>query len=869
MRIQSAVLLVAVSLLVAVPSFSRGDELPEGWFEFPMSGLDASLPDVDLSSLDDGPAGSGGFVRNVDGHFVDESGTRLRFLGTNVCFAAAFPQKSEAPRLAARMAKLGINVVRFHHIDNAASPRGIWMADQKGLDPQQLDRLDWFIAKLAEQGVYINLNLHVSRSYRGMNRNLERAFRYGKALDNFYRPYIEMQKDYARALLAHHNPYTGRTYTDDPAVLCVEINNENSLTTTDWNDLADLPDPWGADLRGQWNAWLKQHYASMEELRKAWREIDEPLGTEMLHNTDLASGTKAWNLEAPKPAKATLRVVSEGPSPGMKSLRAELTQPGTESWHFQTNQTGVTLKSEKPYTFTFWAKSDRPRSIRVDARLAKSPWSHLGLNRSIELTPEWRQFTIPFQASGGQKDSCRVGWGFGNDRGSVWLSGMSLKPGGVIGTPRGESLEQENIGLTHSHDSSARQTDYQRFLMETEQQYHAEMMQLLKQDLGLRSIVTNTQASYGGLAGVLREGSLSDFIDMHGYWQHPRFPGRPWDPRNWTIPNTSMIGENDGGVLARIAQHRVQGKPFTVSEYNHPTPNDHCVEMFPMLASFAAFQNWDGIYQFTYSHTSEDFQRPRINSYFDLVNHPGQLVWLPIAATIFRTAAVEPDANPIILKLPNADTVVDVRRSMSYVWSSAGAPLGLPVTRAVGVQLESDHTPTLSELVTVPEDRRVSSTGQITWQLPGGEPRSGMFLVDSPRVRCAVGYLQDERIQLDDVSFALKQASNGWAALGLAALDHQPVSRSKKMLLVAVGQIANTGMVWNEDRTSIGDKWGREPTIAEGIGAVVRMPGNVSVRALTPGGKAGQSVPVSGDNGDSRFEIGAPYQTLWYLITRD
>ena len=74
--------------------------------------------------------------------------------------------------------------------------------------------------------------------------------------------------------------------------------------------------------------------------------------------------------------------------------------------------------------------------------------------------------------------------------------------------------------------------------------------------------------------------------------------------------------------------------PYTVSEYNHPMPNDFGAEMFPMLTALAAFQDWDAVYQFTYSHSSDELARPHINSCFDLVNHPGQLVWLPIAATI-------------------------------------------------------------------------------------------------------------------------------------------------------------------------------------------------------------------------------------------
>ena len=40
---------------------------------------------------------------------------------------------------------------------------------------------------------------------------------------------LQLQRDYARKLLTHYNPYTKSEYRNEPAVACVEIVNENSL----------------------------------------------------------------------------------------------------------------------------------------------------------------------------------------------------------------------------------------------------------------------------------------------------------------------------------------------------------------------------------------------------------------------------------------------------------------------------------------------------------------------------------------------------------------------------------------------------------------------------------------------------------------
>jgi hypothetical protein len=113
-------------------------------------------------------------------------------------------------------------------MDNQATPGGIWDKDMKDLDPGQLDKLDWLIYQLKIHGVYSNINTHVSRNYPGSDYDIDQ-FHYGKSIDQFYRPYIEMQKDYAKKLLTHKNPYTGNTYANEPAVAFVEVNNENSL----------------------------------------------------------------------------------------------------------------------------------------------------------------------------------------------------------------------------------------------------------------------------------------------------------------------------------------------------------------------------------------------------------------------------------------------------------------------------------------------------------------------------------------------------------------------------------------------------------------------------------------------------------------
>jgi len=222
---------------------------------------------ADLSFLEDAPAGKDGFIRVQDGHLATANGKRIRFWGVHITDwspgSVILPPKEDAPMWAATLARFGVNIVRLHFLD-LPSPRGLIDAsrnDTQGFDAQQLDRLDFWVSELKKRGIYVDLNLNVGRSYKaGDGVQDYDKIQWAKGLTLFDPRIIELEKDYARQILTHENPYTKTEYRNEPAVAIVEIVNENGIgigfhapTSFYQSELAD-----------QYNAWLQKHRTPAE-----------------------------------------------------------------------------------------------------------------------------------------------------------------------------------------------------------------------------------------------------------------------------------------------------------------------------------------------------------------------------------------------------------------------------------------------------------------------------------------------------------------------------------------------------------------------------------------------------------------------------
>lgn len=176
-----------------------------------------------------------------------------RYWGTNVTAYALFTTPREVVKQQARrMAELGYNLVRLHHHDSPWVTPNIFgdpktLTNTGTLSAESLDKLDWWIKCLKDEGIAVWLDLHVQRAFKkGDNIYAFNEAAKGKEeadLKGFNYVNITMQQAMQRfneEYVTHLNAYTHLAYKDDPAIVAMLITNENDLTHHFGNAL--LPD---------------------------------------------------------------------------------------------------------------------------------------------------------------------------------------------------------------------------------------------------------------------------------------------------------------------------------------------------------------------------------------------------------------------------------------------------------------------------------------------------------------------------------------------------------------------------------------------------------------------------------------------------
>ena len=249
------------------------------WFVFKPEKVIAERNVIRMNDWLDAPAGKYGFVKFDGEKLIFSDRTPVKFWGVNISGNSVFTDKKSAEQWSETLANYGVNSVRFHKFTTPGMQDSI----STDLKDEKYNRMDYFSSKLKGKGIYYgwspiyghlpkigdkddllayneiaaaDLNNHLSRSTIG--------------LVNFSEDLQNLHSKLILNLLDHKNPYTGLRYADDPALIFVEIQNEDDIYFATTESMLKKCPTYKKLLNNQFSDWLINKYHNQENLKKSW-----------------------------------------------------------------------------------------------------------------------------------------------------------------------------------------------------------------------------------------------------------------------------------------------------------------------------------------------------------------------------------------------------------------------------------------------------------------------------------------------------------------------------------------------------------------------------------------------------------------------
>jgi hypothetical protein len=432
--------------------------------------------------------------------------------------------------------------------------------------------------------------------------------------------------------------------------------------------------------------------------------------------------------------------------------------------------------------------------------------------------------------------------------------------------------------LKDNPEGLRRGLDQLRFYYELEDAFWTESRKVLRA-AGVRVPIAGTNWQGHGFPTRIHMLTQSrfDYIDRHGYWDHPQGEGNlKWRIETASFHNLPMVKAvhpsqdviqylGVGNLVTEKAWEQVLGKPMTISEWNTCLPNEYSLEGTGLMTAYGLMQGWDGSMQFGYF--SPDFREALGSGSFDLFGNPPQILQFPAAAMMWHRQDVR-EAPLAAESLYTPETV--------FEWSEdrKPVPLAAALVGKVGYRFVGQpRKPVVQDISKhwEPDKLRARSlTGELSW-----DARYGVVHVDTPRSQAVIGFLSTQGHILRDVRL---MSPNRFGAVYVTAVSgREPVATARRLLVTAVGPARNTGMEYEKtEKTSrLGPYWrlksaGKGPALLEAITGELRIrnvhAGSMKAWTLDATGKRRAQVPVAAEQGVLKLTLRPEHEAVYYEL---
>ena len=415
--------------------------------------------------------------------------------------------------------------------------------------------------------------------------------------------------------------------------------------------------------------------------------------------------------------------------------------------------------------------------------------------------------------------------------------------------------------------------EFAEFLYEVKAKANTRMAKRLK-DAGVKTLISGGNW-WDNMAQAYEREAL-EVVDNHGYGDHPQ-PSYQKLPFHVNQTSNIKSGNPTYNEPMMKAPTRVLGKPFAVTEYNFCPPSRVRGEGGLMMGAYAALQDWDAIYRFAWSHSRAGLFGAHEVHGFDIVRDPvGQLTERQVVL-LFGRGDVSPAKNTYGYGVTKDESFAG---GLGDMWAKGLFPhpfTQLGYTSRIGSYtadngrkpaLDCAKTWTSATKGDMPkfQGQTVSDTKEIAISTKDGD-----MSVNSPRTAAVCSNVRHD---LKAGPLAVSGATT-FCSVSASSMDGAPLASSKRVLVLHITDVQNTGATFTNEKMTDQTKWGSLPYLARTGSAKISLANSnpkLKVYALASDGTRLREVKATYANGVYAFTAevapgeGANAPTMMYEL---
>lgn len=313
--------------------------------------------------------------------------------------------------------------------------------------------------------------------------------------------------------------------------------------------------------------------------------------------------------------------------------------------------------------------------------------------------------------------------------------------------------------------------------------------------LGVKALLSDVNAGFEKVLSVARQDY--DYVDNHMYFAHPSSGfGLPLQQRA-TSPLRQIKEEG------WFAASRIQGKPFTVTEFDGVAPNQFRAEFGLMAGAMGVVQHWDGMWRFQWADNMGRALTVGAMGLFSLTGDPLNMATERATVAMFLRGDLTNSDTPYVIGNP-------ANVANSAIFNIHPAVQQSVLARPIAQSVVSGSSPTAY----IRDGNSTTNDGSVLTDLNRLTMR-----VNTP---CTAGLIGGEGSTLSSGCLSATFTKSR-ATIYLSSIDRRPLTSSRRMLLAHLTDVQNSGATFTGQERSTMTDWGHLPHLAKDGAAKVTI----------------------------------------------